>query len=538
VAAAAQLGLDQTAVPDPATEEDSQHQRGGFKGMKTALHEALHTRRQAYMETVAKSQSEFKERLDCHVEEMQQRSEKMRNCFEENMRAEPILSPRSIPSPRAPQVDPEAYEAYLSDDKESWERCTRESTRWKEFEEKVKEEYHEEALQHAQQSSEKRRQEEEEQRTVTEVEEADRWERAKAKLGQLSEDRQRLAKQRDVEQQRRREAFEAKVEQQRFEFEAHKTRAWFAQEKERQEQEALRKIDREAEEVRWQEKIEAEQVWMKAKKEEKEKLACRRKARDEQERRDQVKKTAAAEKRFAEETQRRQRAEERLKEAKARQDRASREAAERIKREARKDTERDRLRREKDRKDREESERRKRTREQRPSSSRSVPDPRQFNRKPKATSRETPSTGTNAYSQYQWNWKSRTGTGPPPSQRPNSRFSGSSSQKPFTQRSNGYRAPIKKANMEEQWVTFEGKKGCIRSQDVPFPDKASIVIQAQQKDEYKKLALRWHPDKFQQNFGSRLDKTEEDKIMTLVKEVFQNINAARQSRSFSYMQTG
>ena len=47
--------------------------------------------------------------------------------------------------------------------------------------------------------------------------------------------------------------------------------------------------------------------------------------------------------------------------------------------------------------------------------------------------------------------------------------------------------------MEEQWVTFEGKKGCIRSQDVPFPDKASIVIQAQQKDEYKKLALRWHP---------------------------------------------
>ena len=60
------------------------------------------------------------------------------------------------------------------------------------------------------------------------------------------------------------------------------------------------------------------------------------------------------------------------------------------------------------------------------------------------------------------------------------------------------------------------------------------------KDAFKKLAKRWHPDKFLQNFGKRLVKAQSEKIMTLVKEVFQEVNAAKNSTGpgFAYMHTG
>ena len=50
---------------------------------------------------------------------------------------------------------------------------------------------------------------------------------------------------------------------------------------------------------------------------------------------------------------------------------------------------------------------------------------------------------------------------------------------------------------------------------------------------------RWHPDKFLQAFGNRLVKAQSEKIMALVKTVFQELNNAKSSRpSFSYCSPG
>jgi len=121
--------------------------------------------------------------------------------------------------------------------------------------------------------------------------------------------------------------------------------------------------------------------------------------------------------------------------------------------------------------------------------------------------------------------------------------------------------------MDKLWASFENKKGSpnhkpkfpnpnpirpnpnsnpnpkpegsISARDIPFPDPTMVRNLASNKDNYKKLAKRWHPDKFQQSFGNRLIKGQSEKIMELVKEIFQQINDGRTSKpSFGYMQTG
>merc|ERR1712046_214738 len=98
----------------------------------------------------------------------------------------------------------------------------------------------------------------------------------------------------------------------------------------------------------------------------------------------------------------------------------------------------------------------------------------------------------------------------------------------------------KAAANEALWNKFEGQKGTVTMSDIPFPDiGALLTLQARDKENLKRMVLRWHPDKFQQNFGSRLCKAQEDRIMARVKETFQAINSARQGgASFTYMQTG
>lgn len=60
--------------------------------------------------------------------------------------------------------------------------------------------------------------------------------------------------------------------------------------------------------------------------------------------------------------------------------------------------------------------------------------------------------------------------------------------------------------------------------DIPFPD--GTVFRVGNKD-FKKLAMRWHPDKFLQKWGAKLDPEQKDAIIDRVKATFQKLNAAR-----------
>ena len=50
---------------------------------------------------------------------------------------------------------------------------------------------------------------------------------------------------------------------------------------------------------------------------------------------------------------------------------------------------------------------------------------------------------------------------------------------------------------------------------------------APNKQEYKKLLLKWHPDKFTQNYGGKVRKGEEDRVMEKVTKTFQMLMNAR-----------
>lgn len=110
------------------------------------------------------------------------------------------------------------------------------------------------------------------------------------------------------------------------------------------------------------------------------------------------------------------------------------------------------------------------------------------------------------------------------------------------------RVSVSSAAQDEQWAKFEASSADpIAFRSIPFPNKRTLAIDAKNKEQYKKvyppigmlhacwcthcawqLALRWHPDKFQQRYGARLAPVEHERIMTKVKETFQIINSARQ----------
>ena len=117
---------------------------------------------------------------------------------------------------------------------------------------------------------------------------------------------------------------------------------------------------------------------------------------------------------------------------------------------------------------------------------------------------------------------------------------------------------------EARWQEFEQSspsKARIGKEDVPFPDDrearahapttcsrsrhpnphpewevrymAQMACEATPDGEneappspggdFKKLMKRWHPDKFTQKYGKKLDEAEKDEILSKVKEVFQKI---------------
>ena len=91
---------------------------------------------------------------------------------------------------------------------------------------------------------------------------------------------------------------------------------------------------------------------------------------------------------------------------------------------------------------------------------------------------------------------------------------------------------------EVDWEKFAAlpADSCIRMCDVPWPNltadalglNPSVASKAQRKQAFRSMSLRWHPDKFLQGFGSRLDVQEREAILQRVTEVAQAINSIYQ----------
>jgi len=88
---------------------------------------------------------------------------------------------------------------------------------------------------------------------------------------------------------------------------------------------------------------------------------------------------------------------------------------------------------------------------------------------------------------------------------------------------------------EELWQNFVVKTSSlstIQLDDIPFPSIAKMRAQMgkQESDEarekiFRKVALRWHPDKFLQRYGTKLHEESRQLIMDRVKDTFQSFNS-------------
>ena len=87
----------------------------------------------------------------------------------------------------------------------------------------------------------------------------------------------------------------------------------------------------------------------------------------------------------------------------------------------------------------------------------------------------------------------------------------------------------KHGNLEQAWLKFEKRSKSeafiLRYDEVPFLTVGLLYRQmptfAERQSNFKKLAKRWHPDKFLQRFSGSMAKHDEDRIMEGVKEAFQ-----------------
>jgi len=82
---------------------------------------------------------------------------------------------------------------------------------------------------------------------------------------------------------------------------------------------------------------------------------------------------------------------------------------------------------------------------------------------------------------------------------------------------------------DARWETFEASSNAsIELKQIPFPQVTTRYFgPGCDKKSFQKLAMRWHPDKFLQKFGTRLCDKDKDNILLKVKEVFQAINSCR-----------
>jgi NF-kappa-B inhibitor-like protein 1 len=89
---------------------------------------------------------------------------------------------------------------------------------------------------------------------------------------------------------------------------------------------------------------------------------------------------------------------------------------------------------------------------------------------------------------------------------------------------------------EQSWKRFEQSCNlCLSFTDVPFPvkegkegDLARVVFHHTPLSEHKKLlrkeVLRWHPDKFLQKWGARLQGPDHRRILARVNEISQALH--------------
>jgi len=91
---------------------------------------------------------------------------------------------------------------------------------------------------------------------------------------------------------------------------------------------------------------------------------------------------------------------------------------------------------------------------------------------------------------------------------------------------------------ERRWEIFDAQTGRISMKDVPLPPTQVLLRAGSEKVEYKKLVLRFHPDKWLQKYQHRINKEDEASMMEQITQTFQTINNIRQRQSFSFVQVG
>ena len=84
---------------------------------------------------------------------------------------------------------------------------------------------------------------------------------------------------------------------------------------------------------------------------------------------------------------------------------------------------------------------------------------------------------------------------------------------------------------EERWCAFESSDARVAARDIPWPRSGAWLLRALEralpshddpKRAHRTLAKRWHPYKFIQRFGARVDARERETIELRVKAVYQS----------------
>jgi len=86
---------------------------------------------------------------------------------------------------------------------------------------------------------------------------------------------------------------------------------------------------------------------------------------------------------------------------------------------------------------------------------------------------------------------------------------------------------------DRRWERFnKDTPSVVRMKDIPFPCEEALkgtgLSATNKKKMFKEWARRWHPDKFMQGFGNKLDVREKEAIGERVKATFQSIQASFQ----------
>ena len=87
---------------------------------------------------------------------------------------------------------------------------------------------------------------------------------------------------------------------------------------------------------------------------------------------------------------------------------------------------------------------------------------------------------------------------------------------------------------DQKWKRFsEGNLESIRFDDVPWPSKDNILgilpedDASEKKRRFREMTKRWHPDRFQMRFRSKLYPKDKERILERVQEISKLVNHAK-----------